>query len=291
MLPRPRVLVTGCNSGFGALTARQLVQAGCTVFAGIRDLGTRNAAAAAVLRADTAGGPGALTVLELDVTSDASVDAAVAAAGDIDVLVNNAGVAAAGLIETFTVSQAEQIFAVNFFGALRMARAVLPQMKARGRGLLLHVTSEYARIVLPGLGLYAASKFALDALGEALHYELAASGVHSLLIEPGTFPTTGILGKLVAPADTDRSADYGSVAELPQQLGAGLQAMVEGGMAPDPAAVATAIVALVEGSQRPLRTLLPSPDSDNIAAINTAAQAAQAAMFQRLGMTGLLRQS
>ena len=290
MLPRPHVLVTGCNSGFGALTARQLVQAGYTVSAGIRDLATRNAAAAEQLRRDTAGGPGTLTVLELDVTSDSSVAAAIAAAGEIDVLVNNAGVAAAGLIETFTVAQAEQVFAVNFFGALRMARAVLPQMKARGRGLLLHVTSEYARIVLPGLGIYAASKFALDALGECLHYELAASGVHSLMIEPGTFPTTGILGKLVAPADPERSAGYGSVAELPQQLGAGLQGMVESGMAPDPAAVAAAIVAVIAGSQRPLRTLIPSPDSDNIAAITTAAATAQTAMFQRLGMTGLLRE-
>ena len=152
MTPRPRNLITGSGSGFGALTAQQLVQAGATVFAGVRDRNGRNAAAADELLA-RAEGPGTLEVLDLDVTSDASVAAAVAAAGEIDVLINNAGIAAAGLIETFTIAQAEQIFAVNFFGTLRVTRAVLPQMKRRGHGLLLHVTSELARIVLPGLGI------------------------------------------------------------------------------------------------------------------------------------------
>lgn len=284
-----RVLITGCSSGFGALTARALVKAGFTVVAGIRDSETRNAAAAASLRDATVEGPGRLDIVDLDVTSDASVDTAVAAAGEVDVLINNAGIAGAGLVETFTVAQAEQIFAVNFFGALRMSRAVLPQMKRRGQGLLVHVSSEYARMVLPGLGIYAASKFALDALSECLHYELSATGVHSLVIEPGTFPTTGILGNLVMPTDVERSAGYGPVADLPQQLGAGLQAMVEQGMAPDPAEVAAAIVALIQAPGRPLRTLLPSPDSENIAAINAAAALAQAACFERMNMTSMLR--
>src|SRR5690606_56296 len=109
MNARPRVLITGCSSGFGALTARALVEAGFTVVAGVRDSGARNAAAAAALRAAGAAGPGTLEVVDLDVTSDASVDAAVAAAGQVDVLVNNAGVAAAGLIETFSIAQAEQL--------------------------------------------------------------------------------------------------------------------------------------------------------------------------------------
>lgn len=287
MNARTRVLITGCSSGFGALTARALVKAGFAVIAGVRDSETRNAAAAAALR--TAEGPGSLEVVELDVTSDASVDAAVAAAGEVEVLVNNAGVAAAGLIETFSIAQAERLFAVNVFGALRMARAVLPQMKRRGHGLLVHVTSEMARYVMPGLGLYAASKFALDAMAECLHYELAATGVHSLLIEPATYPTTSILGNLMAPAETERAEGYGPVAELPQQLGAGLQAMVEQGMAPDPGEVAAAIVALIQGPARPLRTVLPSPDSANVEAINSASAATQAAMFTRLNMTALLR--
>lgn len=288
MSSRPRILITGCSSGFGALTARQLVETGATVFAGVRDRHTRNAAAADELIA-SARGPGALEVLDLDITSDASVDAAVAAAGELDVLINNAGIAAAGLIETFTIAQAEQIFAVNFFGTLRMTRAVLPQMKRRGSGLLLHVTSELARIVLPGLGIYAASKFAIDALSECLHYELAATGVQSIVIQPGTYPTTGILPKLLAPADPARSDGYGPVSALPQQLGAGLQAMIDSGMAPDPASVAAEIVALVDRHERPLRNLIASPDSDNVAAINTAAATAQAAMFARLGMADLLR--
>ncbi len=286
MNPQARVLITGCSSGFGALTAAALVKAGFVVFAGIRASETRNAAAAAALQA-AAQGPGSLHVVDLDVTSDASVAAALAAVGEIDVLVNNAGIAGAGLIETFSIAQAEQIFAVNFFGALRMIRAVLPQMKRRGAGLLVHVTSDLARIVLPGLGVYAASKFALDALSECLHYELAATGVHSLVVEPGTYPTTGILGNLVHPAEPGRAEGYGPVAELPQQLGAGLQAMVEQGMAPDPGEVAAAIVALIQGPGRPLRTLLPN--AEHIGALNEAAAAAQAAYFQRTNMTALLR--
>lgn len=287
-----RILITGCgaSAGFGARTARALVAAGIDVVAGVRGSTTHNAAAADELRAQTAAGPGSLRVVDLDVTSDASVDAAVAAAGDVDALVNNAGLAAAGLLETFTIPQAEQIFAINFFGALRMIRAVLPQMKRRGRGLLLHVTSELARMVLPGLGIYAASKFALDALSECLHYELAATGIRSVTIEPATYPTTGMLGKLVAPADPARAEGYGPVADLPAQLGAGLQAMVEQGFAPDPDEVAAAIVALVRSPAAPLRTLLPSPDAERVAAINAAAAEAQRAYLGRLGMGVLLRE-
>jgi NAD(P)-dependent dehydrogenase (short-subunit alcohol dehydrogenase family) len=288
MIDPPRVLVTGCSSGFGALTARALVKAGYSVVAGVRDSAGRNAGAAAALRS-AAEGPGALDIVDLDVTRDASVEAAVAAAGEVDVLVNNAGIAGAGLIETFSIAQAEALFAVNVFGALRMVRAVLPGMKRRGRGLIVHVTSELARTVLPGLGIYCASKAALDSLAESLHYELAATGIESVSIEPATYPTTGIVGNLQAPAEPARADGYGPVAELPRQLGEGLAQMVAQGFAPDPAEVAAAIVALIQAPKRPLRTLLPSPDSAHIAAINAAAATAQAAAFQRTGMTSLLR--
>jgi NAD(P)-dependent dehydrogenase (short-subunit alcohol dehydrogenase family) len=290
MVDRTRVLVTGCSSGFGAATVRALVAGDFAVVAGIRDSHTRNAAAAAALR-EAAVGPGTLDIIDLDVTSDASVDAAVAAAGEVDVLVNNAGRAAAGLIEAFSIAQAEQLFAVNFFGALRMVRAVLPQMKRRGRGLLIHVSSELGRIVLPGLGIYGATKAALDSLAECLHYELAATGVRSVSIEPGTYPTTGVLGNMMTPLETERAEGYGPVADLPQQLGAGIQAMIDHGMAPDPAGVADAIVGLVRAAQPPLRTLLPSPDAENLAALNRAALVAQVASFQRMNMTALLRES
>lgn len=286
---RTRVLVTGCSSGFGAATVKALVASGYSVVAGIRDSHTRNAGAAGRLRTEAAG-PGSLDIVDLDVTSDASVDAAIASAGPIDALVNNAGRAAAGLIETFSIAQAEQLFAVNFFGALRMARAVLPQMKQRRRGLIVHVSSEYGRIVLPGLGIYGASKAALDSLAECLHYELAATGVHSVSIEPATYPTTGVLANLMTPSEGDRAAGYGPVSDLPQQLGAGIQAMIDSGLAPDPAGVAAAIVGLIEASAPPLRTLLPSPDAENIAALNHAALRAQVASFERLNMTALLRE-
>lgn len=289
MAPRTRVLITGASSGFGALTVRALVQAGFDVVAGIRESAGRNAGAVAELRA-AAQGPGALEVVELDVTSDDSVNAAIAAAGEVDVLINNAGVAAAGLIETFTIAQAEQVFAVNFFGALRMMRAVLPQMKRRGRGLMLHVTSELGRIVMPGLGIYTASKFALEGLSESMHYELSACGVRSVVVEPGSYPTTGILRNMVWPAEPGRAEGYGPVAEMPQQLGAALQGMVEQGLAPDPGEVAKVIVGLVQAESCALRTVMPgSPDLETLSELNRAALAAQVAYLQRLGLGFLIR--
>lgn len=287
-----RVLVTGCSSGFGALTALALARAGHRVTAGIRDVAGRNAQAAADLR-ERAGG--ALRVIELDVTDDASTAAAVAsvtaADGGIDVLINNAGVAATGLLETFTIEQAQRVFDVNVFGPLRMCRAVLPGMKERGGGLIVHITSEIGRLVLPGVGLYCATKFALEAIAETLHHELVAAGVESVMIEPATYPTTAMMRNRIDGAEPERAAGYGPVAELPAQLGGALAAMVEQGRAPDPSDIAEAIVRIVAAPRgaRPLRTLLDSPLSRTIAELNGVAEAAQRTLLIGYGMASLLR--
>ena len=159
------VLVTGTSTGFGRLIALTLARKQFTVFATMRDLGGRNAAPARELQALVQRESLSLHVVELDVTDDSSanrcVAEVVAKAGRIDVLVNNAGVAYMGIGESFTIEQAHRIFETNFFGPFRMIRAVLPHMHRQGSGLLLQVSSGAGRIILPGMGLYCATKHAL----------------------------------------------------------------------------------------------------------------------------------
>lgn len=167
----PVVVVTGCSSGFGFALAESLSKKGMNVFAGIRDISGRNATAAARLR-DACGGKGSVRIIELDVSSDESVGAAVQQAlheaDHIDVLINNAGFSFVGPMEAFAIEQWERLFSTNFFGAVRMNRAVLPSMRRRRKGLLTHISSVGGRIVAPGQGIYGATKHALGALAEAV---------------------------------------------------------------------------------------------------------------------------
>jgi NAD(P)-dependent dehydrogenase (short-subunit alcohol dehydrogenase family) len=105
----------------------------------------------------------------------------------IDVLVNNAGYVLLGLAEACTLEQVQRILNTNLLGAVRMNRAILPQMRLRGSGLLVYISSGAGRIALPGMGFYSASKFALEALAEAYRYELVSEGIDSVVVEPGAF--------------------------------------------------------------------------------------------------------
>lgn len=250
------VLITGSSSGFGRLTAQTLARKGYRVFASMRGTTGRNAKARIELQALAQKESLALEVLELDVTNDASVDRAVREvidqAGRIDVLVNNAAFACLGMTEAFTLEQAQRIFDTNFFGAVRMNRAVLPHMLQRASGLLVHVSSGAGRVVLPGLALYCATKFALEALAEAYRYELARLGIDSVIVEPGSYQTP-ILTNTEQPRDPSRAAAYGPVAAIPQKVLEVLTASQA-----DPQEVADAILHLIETppGERPLRTLV-----------------------------------
>ena len=219
---QPQVaIVTGTSSGFGRLISLTLAREGFLVFATMRELHGRNAPAARDLLRLAAGSQGELRVLELDVTSDSSVSDCVGEvlrrAGRIDVLVNNAGFVYGGITETFTTVQMQKIFDTNVFGVMRTIRAVLPQMHQQRSGLLIQISSGAGRVVLPGMGLYCASKFALEALTEAFHYDLAPSGIGSISIAPGAYPT-GIAEKIGAGDDPERIAPYGAVREVPDRL-------------------------------------------------------------------------
>jgi len=217
--PEQVAVVTGASSGFGNLISQTLAREGFSVFATMREPRGRNSAAAETLRERARGA--ALEVLELDVSSDASVEAAIceviARAGRLDVLVNNAGFGYGGLTETFTLDQARRIFDTNVFGPLRTIRAVLPHMHRQGSGLLLQISSGAGRVVIPGMALYCASKFALEALTEAFHYELASQGIDCLSLEPGAYPT-GIAERIAPGEEPERALAYGPVREVPERV-------------------------------------------------------------------------
>jgi NAD(P)-dependent dehydrogenase (short-subunit alcohol dehydrogenase family) len=159
------------------------------------------------------------------VTDDASVgravDAAVAKGGRIDVAINNAGYHLSGLEEAVTTEQAQRLMDTNFFGPVRVNRAVLPHMRRQRSGVLMHISSGAGRVVLPSAGFYCASKFALEALAEAYSYELAAQGIESVIVEPGAYEAP-VFGNTVTAADEARTNMYGAVKEIPAKLNAAL---------------------------------------------------------------------
>ena len=256
--PQPRsVLVTGCSSGFGELIARTLATHGMHVFATMRDIAARNAAPAERLRAWAQQAQVKLEVLELDVMSDSSVSAAVgqvlAAAGTIDVLVNNAGASAVGPIEAFSMAQIEGIVGLNAFGPIRVSKAVLPTMRARRAGLIVVISSTLGR-VLPGRGgLYPASKWATEGLAESLRYQVAPFGVDLTILEPGSYPTPAGSKSIVAD-DPSITAAYAAVTPPPPPP----EPASDDYVAPDPQEVADAVKQLVElpPGQRPLRLVV-----------------------------------
>jgi len=167
-----RVLITGAARAIGAATAKVLTEHGCEVVATARDV-SQLTDVPAVAR------------LALDVTDPASVEACLAVAGDIDVLVNNAAIAEAGPLESYPIDRFVAALDTNVVGALRMTQAVVPGMRERTRGSIVNVSSVQGRVSTPLEGTYAATKFALEALSEALHYELSHFGIRVVIIEPG----------------------------------------------------------------------------------------------------------
>lgn len=278
------VLITGASSGFGKVIAEILARHGHTVFATMRDLEGRNAAKAAEIQALAERESLALYVLELDVTDDASVDRAVQAAvergGRLDVAINNAGYGLAGLVEATTTEQAQNIMDTNFLGSVRVNRAVLPHMRQRRSGLLLHVSSGAGRLVIPSFGLYCASKFALESLAESYHYELAAQGIESSIIEPGAYKTD-VFANFVEAADRARTETYGVANQILEKVEGLLTKMA--GNAQE---VADAVLRIVEtpAGQRKLRYRI-SPANLGIDEINTLCEEMQAQLFRVFGIT------
>jgi len=281
------VLVTGASTGFGRLISVTLARRGYTVFASMRDLTGRNRSRAVELEELGRNESLRLRAVELDVTSDTSVQQAVEQvvreAGRIDTVVNNAGVAYWGLLETFTVEQAKQIFETNFFGPLRVNRAVLPHMRQRRSGLLIHISSIAGRLVLPSMALYCATKFALEAMAETLRYEVSQLGIDSLIVEPGEYPTA-IFGNAAEAADQARAVDYGAVAEMPRKILEGLASNNN-----DVQEVADRVVELIEmpAGSRPIRSLVGT-FAQQCQPLNDLALQFQTGALQAFGLSDLM---
>jgi NAD(P)-dependent dehydrogenase (short-subunit alcohol dehydrogenase family) len=277
------VFITGSSTGFGRLFTETLARKGHTVFATMRDPGGRNAKNASEIRALAEKDSLPIHVLELDVTDDASVgravDAAVAKAGRIDVAINNAGYYLSGLEEAVTTEQAQRLMDTNFLGPVRVNRAVLPHMRRQRGGVLMHISSGAGRVVLPSVGFYCASKFALEALAEAYSYELAGQGIESVIVEPGQYETP-IFGSTVKAADEARTNTYGAVREIPAKINAALSSTA--GNAQE---VADTVLGIVEtpAGERQLRYFV-SPQNFGVEEINALSKQVQASVIEAFGL-------
>ena len=191
-------LVTGTSTGIGQATAVTLARAGHTVYASMRNPATGGTEIQGIAAAEKL----PLTVVLLDVDNEASVEAAVrdvlARSGQIDVLVNNAGLGSSGAVEETPIEEYRRVMETNFFGALRCIRAVVPGMRERRSGCIVNVTSVAGRVSGPAHSPYTASKWALEALSESLACEMKAFGVRVAVVEPGVIATP-IFGKRKEP--------------------------------------------------------------------------------------------
>ncbi len=241
-------LVTGSSSGIGRAVADRLVATGWTVWGGSRR--------EAMLPAGSAGRP-AWTPVPLDVTSDASVGAAIARAlaadGRIDALIHCAGVSVAGAIEDVTIAEAEHQLAINYFGTVRMVQALLPVMRRAGSGRLVIIGSIGGLIGLPFIGHYSASKFALDGMVQALRVEIAPLGIEAAVVHPGDIQTD-ISANQVEGANTGAQSVYH--ARFKATVGAYDQAV---NAARGPEIVAMAVARLLARRRLPPRVIVGTP--------------------------------
>ncbi len=242
------VLITGCSSGFGLLSALEFARRGDTVFASMRTVSKaaalNDAAAAEGLK---------VNVVSLDVTDDDSVRSAVAGvaaeAGTIDVLVNNAGIEMNGAIHLIADDEALWQLDTNVLGPLRTMRAVVPIMLQQGGGTIVNVSSVAGVAAVPYSGMYAASKHALEAMTEAMHYELSHKGIRLALIEPGQFTTEFSSNSQMAAG---MAADTEATDRRLRFRGA-MSGLLPAGPPPDPQLVANAIVDAAQAKAPKLR--------------------------------------
>jgi NAD(P)-dependent dehydrogenase (short-subunit alcohol dehydrogenase family) len=291
------IVVSGASSGFGAMTVRALADAGHTVYAGIRDTRGRNRDAVTKLQEYAPANGVDLRAVEMDVSEQPSVDSAIeqilAEDGRIDVVVHNAGHMVLGPTEAFTPEQLAELYDVNVLSTQRVNRAVLPQLRAQGDGLIIWVGSTSTRGGTPPyLAPYFAAKAGEDSLAVSYAAELARFGVETTIIVPGSFTTgTNHFANAGHPADTAVAQQYEAhYAGLMDQVAAKLAELAPPDA--DPAEVARAIVRVVDTpkGQRPFRVHI-DPADDGAEVVNMVGDRIRAEFYERVGLPDLLHVS
>ncbi|MBP0583049.1 SDR family oxidoreductase [Labrys sp. LIt4] len=289
------ILVTGASSGFGLLSAQVLAKAGHTVYASMRETAGRNAPQVASVAAYTKEHGVDLRTVELDVSNDASVKAGVetviAENGRLDVIVHNAGHMVFGPAEAFTPEQYAQLYDINVLSTQRVNRAILPQLRKQGRGLLVWVSSSSARGGTPPfLAPYFAAKAAMDSLAVSYASEVARWGIETSIVVPGAFTKgTNHFAHSGSPddkgvADAYAQGPYAGVADKALQ---GLAALEPADA--DAGAVATAIADIVNApfGKRPYRVFI-DPSQDGAEEVFRIGDRMRREMFQNIGLKDLL---
>jgi len=249
--------ITGASRGFGLEITREALSRGDSVVASARNPqavldAIPDAADRLLAVAMDVGDPAQIT---------AAVDAAIARFGRIDALVNNAGRGLVGSVEETSDEEIRAIFDVNVFGLLAITRAVLPHMRARGTGLVVNLSSVGGFVAWPGWGAYAATKFAVEALSEAMTHELAPLGIRSVAIEPGPFRTNFLDGSSLA-FTRDVIEDYASTAGAARTWATDSNYGQQG----DPLKAAKIIVDLADRQDLPERIQLGANAFEDVAA-------------------------
>jgi len=241
-----RILITGSNSGFGFLTSLTLARQGHHVIATMRHL-DKGAELTAAAKADGL----SIEMRALNVCDLGSVEAALADAADIDVLINNAGFEVQGGLEMVSVELMQKQLDTNVIGPLRTIRAVMPAWRKRQSGAIVNVSSTVGIVASPYGGAYSASKFALEGMSEALYMEAKPDNIRVHLIEPGRFSTTKFGSNIVRP-----DGWVGSPLEQRQIAFRKALSNLDGNAPPDPQWVADAIVNAATNPSAPFRNLV-----------------------------------
>lgn len=288
-------VITGASSGFGGLTARALARAGHTVYASMRDVAGRNASQFAEATKFAKDNRVDLRPIELDVSSQKSVDEAIAIIvanhGRLDVVIHNAGHMVFGPAEAFTPEQLAELYDINVLSTQRVNRATLPQLRKQRNGLLVWVSSSScAGGIPPYLAPYFAAKAGMDAMAVSYARELARWGIETSIIVPGAFTRgTNHFAQSGAPADKSRVAEYeaGPYAKFGETVMEAFAAIVPPDA--DAAAVAEAVVRVVEApfGKRPFRVHI-DPTQDGADVTFAVMDRVRSEMLHRVGLADLL---
>jgi NAD(P)-dependent dehydrogenase (short-subunit alcohol dehydrogenase family) len=284
---KKKIIITGCSSGFGKLAAMYLAKDGHTVIATMRNASAANKQASDELNEYAKKHKVAIHVIELDVTDEKSIHQAVTVANSItngfDVLINNASYGVFGLTETISLEQAKKMFEVNVFGVLRMNRAVLPFMRQQRSGLIINLSSGAGGIVFPFSGVYSATKFALEAISEALRLELKSLGIDSVCIEPGSYPTTDFGVNMTLGDDADRIDSYGEYGQAPAKTLKGFGESMKG-QEPDPMEIVQIMKDLISQAHGSRKARIPKANvAEMLHGINAEKDKAQEQLAAMLG--------